>query len=248
MIQISPLDPLDYSTCLDMVVQSFVSRNAAIQHLQVPANELRQVFQQDTQDFIALSLVAKTVQGEVVGSLLVNQCDFMKDEMKPLHSNLRHFYDVGEALYHQAAWSTQIGLASIARGETMHVICGGTKEGYEGQGVGTQLRRQLKEHARHHGFQRILVEAISPATIHIWTKLGYHVRAKTRLRDFRGQGGVRHFANIQPPDAEYVIFEGLVDDTANKNSVWDRLCCAFWLAVILCKNRRWFKSYTPSST
>lgn len=239
---VAALDPSDYPECLDMAVKAFTSRNAAIIHLKVPADELKAIFRKDTQTSIDLCLVAKNKSETVVGFLLCNQCDFMMDEQKPTHSNLRHCYDVGEALYHRASRTTPIGLASVARGETLHVICGCTADGYEGKGIGTLLRSKLLLFAKERGFSRVLVEAISPATIHIWTKLGYMLRSKTRLAEFRGEGGLKHFQGIEPVDTEYAIFEGIVDE--EKTSViMDRMFCLFWLGVILCKNRRWFKSY-----
>jgi GNAT superfamily N-acetyltransferase len=245
--KVSPLDVKDHDFCLDMAVDAFTSRNALVVHLQVPPDELRSIFLKDTKESVkqGLCMVAKNKNGDIVGFLFCNQCDFMLPDadMTPRHSMLRHSYDVGEALYHRAARNTSIGLAQVARGETLHVICGCSAKGYEGKGIGTLLRSKLLPFAQNRGFSRILVEAVSPATIHIWTKLGYKVRSKTTLATFKGENGIKHFEDIDPPDAEYVIFEGIVND--EQTSIFDRLFSAFWLGVIVCKCRRWFKPYVP---
>jgi GNAT superfamily N-acetyltransferase len=242
----------DYEACLAIAIQSFTTRNPVIKHLKVTADELESIFRKDTKDSVkaGLCMTAKSNKNdEIVGFLFCHQCDFMlpeEDEKPPVGCNLRHSYDAGEALYLQAAWSyrTSIGLAQVARGETLRVVSGATAEGYEGKGVGTLLRCRLLEFARERGFRRVLVEAISPATIHIWgNKAGYELRAKMKLSEFVGANGIRHLEGIDPVDTEMAIFEGLVVDETTTTSFSDQVCRLFWLGVILCKYRRWFKPY-----
>ena len=243
----------DYEACLAIAIQSFMTRNLVIKHLKVPGDELESIFRKDTKDSVkaGLCMIAKSNKNdEIAGFLFCHQCDFMlpeEDEKPPIGCNLRHSYDAGEALYLQAAWWTSIGLAQVARGETLRVVAGATADGYEGKGVGTLLRCSLLDFARKQGFRRVLVEAISPATIHIWGKAAYELRAKMKLSAFIGANGIQHFERIDPVDMEMAIFEGLVDKTT---SLSDNVSWLFWLGVILSKYRRWFKPYeqvTPES-
>lgn len=61
-------------------------------------------------------------------------------------------------------------LPSTAR--TYHALFGGTKVEYEGTGIGSKMRKLTIEFAAELGFDYLMVDATSPATQHIWRKLG----------------------------------------------------------------------------
>ncbi len=89
------------------------------------------------------------------------------------------------------------GLWSAVQKRVARLSAGGTRAGYEGRGLGMRLRAEFVELARNRGFERIVVETISPATCHIWGKLGFSILGRKSWEDRRRRDGSVPFNGIE---------------------------------------------------
>lgn len=214
--------PEHFEQCIEMSADAFLTRNAAVMHLQVPAERWHESATEKhrTCRDSGLSLVAiDDATGDIAAFLFINQFALFKDH-KPTEPGLGQFYECGEKMYEQAIDAGKLSLSSLVRGKTMHVVMGGTSKEYEGTGSGMCLRAYVEKHAALHGFDSSLVEPAHPATRHIWEKkLGYTVCAMAPLADLTDKAGAMPFAGLSRSE-QLAICEKAISRSGFWYSAW----------------------------
>lgn len=109
------------------------------------------------------------------------------------------------------------GFPASVQNRTARCAAGGTIAGYEGLGLGMRLRIRFVELARSQGYDRVEVETISPATRHIWTKLGFKIVGSKAWGDRKTKDGSSPFQGIE---GGFTIHELILRKRPLLDSTW----------------------------
>lgn len=138
---------------------------------------------------------------------------------------------------YEKALGAGLGVGSLVTGRTLHVDSGGTFPGHQGKGLGIALRLAAIEMARARGFNRLIVEAGHPATIHIWTKhCGFRALAAIDdLSEWRPPGK----AWARAPREQLPLFgckeQVVLCELTLRPAARDSRCClCCWVCRLLC--------------
>ena len=119
-------------------------------------------------------------------------------------------------------------------GRAVRVCAGGTKGEHQGKKLQGRMRAVFLELAKERGFDRVVVETISPATEHIWrNKFGFTIRKQAAFRDFQNKAGDLPL----DVDGNMTIFEKVLHRRPLVDGCcWcPFFCCGFCVRVTCCK-------------
>jgi len=230
--------PADIPEFVDLILSAFLNRNVVVAHMQIQEADYREYLTTSLEAKFkhGLSLLAKdAATGKLAGLLVIEQVDVTTYSKPPLW--LRPLDSLGRKLWTDACNNDKISITSLAAGRVMRVDHGATAAEYEGLGVGMCLRSHVEVHARAHGFDACVVEAMSALTRHIWTsKLGYEVAAEAIIADFVDGDGSRPLESIRKSET-MALCHKVLDPAKRRHS---RLLFPVALVSVICKVRPWF--------
>jgi len=181
----------EWDRCVEMNSETFTTGNPLVKHLRISRDRWRRVMEgvasvEKTVD-TGLSLVALDVNGQPLASLIMQAIDLrvVADRSSwQEHFGVVVLMEIIKEMYQRSFSPSKLGLGSMVAGLTLHVVSGDTLPAVQSKGLPVALREAAVKHARERGFNRMLVEAIHPATVHMWTDLGFRTLSSTDVGDF----------------------------------------------------------------
>eukprot|EP00746_Dinoflagellata_sp_MGD_P056507 gnl/MRDRNA2_/MRDRNA2_244470_c0_seq1.p1 gnl/MRDRNA2_/MRDRNA2_244470_c0~~gnl/MRDRNA2_/MRDRNA2_244470_c0_seq1.p1 ORF type:complete len:281 (+),score=53.43 gnl/MRDRNA2_/MRDRNA2_244470_c0_seq1:29-844(+) len=126
------------------------------------------------------------------------------------------------------------GCCAAFQSRTLRVAAGGTKKGYEGKGLQQRMREMFLTMAEEQGYDRIIVETISPATEHIWTeKFDFDILGQVTFAEFKRKDGTGWSFPLEGLDGRGSILEKVL---RKRPCVDVGFWCPFFGCGIVCKH------------
>jgi len=174
----------DAEEILNLEAVIFAKQNAVVRRVGISQEDWHRFAKGDSKGFerSGLSMVMRDreASGKIVAFVLGHTLGSAESasfqEMRRLCRKYPYAWDLGMVSFPTIlrAYLLEWSLVWVAlQRRVARCAAGGTVAGYEGLGLQGQLRSEFIKLARIQGYDRIVVETISPATCHLWTKLGF---------------------------------------------------------------------------
>lgn len=187
----------------------FTQQNDFVKFLDISEEDWHRLEKHDVgekgMERISLVVRDKASRGQVVAFLLASTFgQFTQDPPDPYKMGLQEPEKVKQFfLFFQPLWMAAYmktlysGCIAGHAGRIARVASGGTLAGYEGKGLQGRLRKAFLKLVEDCGYDRVVVETISPATEHMWRdKFGFQVRSSASFKDFTAKDGTHPYKDV----------------------------------------------------